>query len=84
MNKAGIDDGDLVIVDADAHPSNGQIVIIYIDHEYTMKRFYKNDEQITLMPDSQNPKHTPMMFDTKKCEIILRGVVEAVHWKKIK
>lgn len=84
MNKAGIDDGDLVIVDADSQPTNGRIVVVCVDHEYTMKRFYRNDEQVTLMPDSNNQIHAPMMFSAKKSEILLRGVVEAVHWKRLK
>lgn len=84
MNKAGIDDGDLVIVDADAQPTNGRIVIVCVDHEYTIKRFYKNLDQVTLLPDSNNPNHSPMIFDSKKSDILLRGVVEAVHWKKLR
>lgn len=83
MDRAGIDNGDLVLVDADREPLNGNIVIISVDHEYTMKRFYKTENRITLAPDSMNPGHVPMMFDSTS-EIKLRGVVEAVYLKKLK
>jgi len=84
MNRAGIDDQDLVIVDAGKHPVNGNIVVVCIDHEYTMKRFYKSGDSVTLMPDSLNQHHSPITFDLDTCEMSLRGVVEAVHYKKLR
>src|SRR6185503_9331668 len=41
MNRV-MSDGDIVIVDADAQPKNGDVVVICVDEEYTMKRFYKH------------------------------------------
>lgn len=83
MNRAGIDDADVVIVDADREPTNGQIVVARIDSESTIKRFYRSEDRITLTPDSTNPKHQPQTF-TKKNEVMLRGCVEATWWKKVK
>ena len=83
MNDAGIDDGDLILVDADAEPHNGSIVVICVDYEFTVKKFYKKDHTITLNPDSKNKDHQPMMFDNT-ANIKLRGVVEAVYMKKLK
>lgn len=84
MNRAGIDDKDLVIVDADAPAMNGRIVVICIDNEYTIKRFHKSGNVVTLSPDSNNPDHSPMTFSVDECDMNLRGVVEAVHYKKLR
>lgn len=39
MNKAGLDDGDLLIVDRSLSPKNNDIVIMRINDEFTVKRF---------------------------------------------
>lgn len=83
MNRAGIDDADIVIVDADKEPVNGSIVVARIDSESTLKRFYRSEDRITLTPDSTNPKHQPETF-TKKNEVMLRGVVDFIWMKKVK
>ena len=83
MNRAGIDDGDKILVDAEAQPENGQIVVARIDGESTIKRFYREGTTVTLSPDSTNPKHQPRTF-TKQNEIMLRGVVRAVWLKRVK
>ena len=83
MNRAGIDDGDKILVDAEAQPDNGQVVVARIDGESTIKRFYRDGTTVTLSPDSTNPKHQPRMF-TKQNEIMLRGVVRSVWMKRVK
>ncbi len=84
MNRAGIEDGDTVFVVADEQPKNGNIVIARIDEEEcTCKRFYRTDAQITLMPDSTNMKHQPMIF-SRSTHVQIRGVVEAVWMKRLK
>lgn len=83
MNKAGIEDGDTVLVDADKHPINGNVAVIKIDGECTMKRFFKNEKGITLVPDSTNSKHQIATFGPDE-DIKIRGVVEAVYMKKIR
>lgn len=84
MNRAGIENGDLVLVDADEQPANGNIVVICVDHEFTMKRFYRNDGAITLTPDSTNTTHSPVTYDLKRCEVLLRGVVKKIYMKELK
>jgi len=83
MDRAGIDDGCLVLVDADRKPLNGNIVVARIDHECTIKRLYKSENTITLSPDSNNPKHSPMTF-TKENLVQIRGVVDSIYLKKVK
>lgn len=79
MDQAGIKDQDLMVVDADSQAANGSIVVVCVDHEYTVKRFYKTGDKVTLIPNSSNPKHQPMEFDATTCDIRLRGVVLGVH-----
>ena len=84
MNKTGIEDGDLILVDADAQPSNGKVVIARIDDECTIKRFYISGKQITLIPESTNSIHQPITINASESDVSLRGVVESIYMKKIK
>ena len=54
MNRAGLDEGDLLIVDRSLTPKNNDIVIMRVDSEFTVKRFNKQGEKIFLTPDSSN------------------------------
>lgn len=83
MDRSGISNGDMVLVDADAQPQNGDVVVVRVDDECTMKRYYREGSNVTLMPDSSNSKHRPAFFDTKRSEVILRGVVESIFMKKL-
>jgi len=83
MNRAGIDDGDRVVVYADQQPENGEITVALVDGECTIKRWFRSDYHITLTPDSTNPKHQPQTF-TKANEVLVRGVVRAVWMKRLK
>lgn len=60
MNLAGMDDGDLLIVDRSLEPKNDDIVIMSIDNEFTVKRFEKLNSGIRLMPESSNPVYKPI------------------------
>jgi repressor LexA len=62
MIDAGIDDGDLIVVEpvADADVRNGEIVAARIDGESAVKRYFKAaDGQIVLEP--ANPNYPPIM-----------------------
>ncbi len=52
MIKAGIMDGDYVIVKQQSTASNGDIVVALIEDEATVKRFYKEKECIRLQPEN--------------------------------
>ena len=53
MIEAGILDEDLVLVQEQKHANNGEIVVAMIEDEATVKRFYKEDNQIRLQPENQ-------------------------------
>jgi len=59
MINAGIFDGDLVIVSRqNSGIANGEIVVAMLEDEATVKRFYKEKNQIRLQPE--NDKYEPI------------------------
>ena len=73
MTGAGIMEGDLVIVERDREPRNGDIVIAEVDGEWTIKYFRKEGRNIIL--EAANPKYKTIK---PKSELRLGGVVTAV------
>lgn len=57
MINAGIHDGDQIIVRKQDSANNGEIVVVLIDDEVTVKRFFKEKNCIRLQPenDSMDP-----------------------------
>lgn len=47
-------DGDLVVVNPEIVPQNGDIVVALIDDEATVKKFYKKADHIILQPANSN------------------------------
>ncbi|MBS3974282.1 MAG: transcriptional repressor LexA [Actinobacteria bacterium] len=52
MIEAGILDGDFVVVRKQETASNGEIVVALLDSEATVKRFYREANQIRLQPEN--------------------------------
>lgn len=52
MMNAGIFDGDKIVVHKQENAENGEIVVAMIDGEATVKRFYKEKNQIRLQPEN--------------------------------
>lgn len=56
-------DGDVVIVEKDATVENGQIGVVMVNgYNATVKRVRYNNEQIILLPDSNNNEHLPQVY----------------------
>ena len=75
MVEAGIDDGDLLVVDRSLNPENGKIAVCFIDGEFTVKRIKKEENKLFLMP--QNKKYKPIEIKEAN-ELIIWGIVEYV------
>ena len=60
MIGARIFDGDIVYVKTQETVENGQIAVVRIGEESTLKRFYQKGNTVTLMPE--NPKYEPLVF----------------------
>ncbi len=54
MVDAGIDDGDLLIVDKSLPAANNNIILAVIDGEFTVKRLYRRDDDLYLQPENKN------------------------------
>ena len=58
MIGAGLDDGDLLVIDRSLNPENGKIAVCLIDGEFTVKRLKLKNKEIYLMPE--NSKYSPI------------------------
>ena len=74
MKGAGIDKGDIVIVNRQQVASNGDIVIAIIDEAATMKKFMLMGDSILLI--SENEKYEPIQM--KKEDVLINGKVIGV------
>ena len=72
MIKAGIFDGDKVVVRPQPTADDGQIVVARIEDEATVKRLRRRDGQVWLMPENDN--YSPI--NGAHAEIV--GLVKAV------
>lgn len=60
MAMAGIDDGDIVVVDKAINPEHGKIVIACVDGEFVCKRLYLQNGETRLQP--ANPNFEDIIF----------------------
>ena len=77
MNKAGINDGDLVLCRKNYHPEEGNKVVALIGDDATIKKFHRENDYVILEPCSTNPEHKSLKF-TPNDEIKVQGVVVRV------
>ena len=75
MLGAGIDDGDLLVIDRSLEPENGKIAVCFVDGEFTVKRIKKEEDRLYLMPE--NKKYNGIEIKEEN-ELIVWGVVEYV------
>lgn len=53
MIEAGINNGDLAIIEKTSSARNGEIVVALIENEATIKTFYKEENRIRLQPENK-------------------------------
>lgn len=76
MIDARIYDGDLIYVRRQSMVDNGEIAVVVVDNEATLKRFYKADGLIMLRPE--NSKYKPQVYteqDFKDVRILGKAVM---------
>ena len=80
MDRTGLRDGDVVAIRATPEAKNGNVVVVRIGDEVTLKRFVRLDARhVELQPDSHNPEHEPIAIDLAKHIPHIDGVaVEAL------
>lgn len=74
MNRAGIQNGDLVLVRQQSAAESGNIVVALIDDEATIKVFKPSGDVIKLLPKSSSDEHKPIIMNTN---FRVQGVVQA-------
>jgi DNA polymerase V len=78
MKDAGIQSGDVMLVDRAIEPENRSIVLAVIDNEFTVKRVNVSDKKLYLMPENEN--FTPIEI-TEDMDFKVWGVVTYVIHK---
>jgi len=76
MINAGILDGDFVLVRQQSTAERGEMVVVLIEDEATVKRFYRDKNKIRLQPE--NDTMEPIIVDPKESNVTIIGRVEGV------
>jgi len=74
MDKAGINDGDFVLVRQQQTAKSGERVVALVDGESTIKEFRKEKEVVILKPQSTDRLHKPIIVTR---DLSIQGVVVA-------
>lgn len=75
MSGAGVQDGDLLVVDRSLEPEDGSMVIACVDGEFTVKTYRQDRGGVRL--EAANPAYPPIRF-SGEMELRVFGVVTAV------
>ena len=75
MNRAGIKNGDMVLVRQRSTAEEGDKVVALIDNEATIKEYHRSNGMVVLMPRSTNREHKPIILTD---DFQVQGVVVAV------
>ena len=75
MIGAGLEDGDLLVIDRSLNPENGKIGICMIDGEFTVKRIKKTGGKLYLLAENKKYKTIEIR---KENELIIWGIVAYV------
>jgi len=75
MIGAGIDDGDIMVIDRSLEPANNKIAVCYIDNEFTVKRIKTEKDCVYLMPENKDFQPIKVTEDN---ELIIWGIVTYV------
>ena len=75
MKNAGLDDGDILVIDRSEELKNNKIAVCYLNGEFTVKRVKIEKDHIYLVPE--NDKYEPIKV-TDENEFIVWGIVTYV------
>ncbi len=76
MIEAQIVDGDLAIVTPQSSADNGDIVVVMVAGEATLKRFYREVDHIRLQPENSNLQ--PIILSADAGEVTILGKVTGI------
>jgi len=75
MDRAGINDGDLLLVRQQPTAGEGDKVVALINDEATVKEFHRGVNAVVLKPNSSDKKHKPIILTD---DFLIQGVVVSV------
>jgi DNA polymerase V len=75
MTGAGIDDGDILVIDRSIEPTDNKIAVCFIDGEFTVKRIKMEEDCVYLQ--AENPKYKSIKV-TEDNDLIIWGIVTYV------
>ena len=64
MINARINDGDIVYIKKQNQVDNGEIAVVLVDNEATLKRVYIYDDKVVLQPE--NTKYPPFVYSKEE------------------
>lgn len=70
MINARINDGDLVFVKQQEQVENGEIAVVLIDDEATLKRVFYDEKKATLTLVAENPRYAPFVYQGEELQNI--------------
>ena len=83
MRDAGILDGDIVVVDRSLEPKSGDIIVAYLDGEYTIKEFRMDASGRFAWLIPHNPDFQPIRVESDSNFSVWGVVTYAVHKVKV-
>ncbi len=75
MKDAGLNDGDILVIDRSEEVKNNKIAVCYLNGEFTVKRVKIEKDYVYLLPE--NKKYSPIKI-TEENELIVWGIVTYV------
>lgn len=75
MKDAGLENGDLLIIDKSLEPKNGKIAVCFIDGEFTVKRIKIEKKIVWLI--AENKDYQPIKV-TSENQLLIWGIVTTV------
>ena len=75
MINAGIHNNDIIIVDRSIKPRHGKIVVVALDGQMTVKRLYRRDKKVVLLPENKLFKPIEIL---DSMEMVIWGVATNV------
>jgi DNA polymerase V len=80
MKDANLNDGDLLVIDRAETPRHRSIVVAVVNGEFTVKRLYKRNGEIRLMPEN---KAFPVIEVKEGMDVEIWGVVSHIIHKAV-
>lgn len=76
MNAVGIMENDEILVREQPEVENGQLAVVMVNgDEATVKYFRQEGNLVILTPKSYNPVHQPQIYDLKRVQVRVVGLV---------